>query len=329
MDIQHTLLPVENIEFDKSNPRIADLLDAYDPPSPEIVYLALRPGDQKYAELKQAIKTNKGIIHAIIVHSIDGRYVAIEGNTRLAIYKELCEQEPENERWKHIPCIVRERMDQSDIDAVRLQAHLVGVRNWTPFAKARYLFRLSQEQHMPLNQLVDYCGGNMLEVQRNIDAYRQMIDIYRPILEEQGRELNTRKFSTFLEAQSDPIRRALVQNNFTERDFATWVAEGKFEPRQELVRILPDVLNDQRAREVFFDRGAAAAEKYLDNPSLAKELANASLVTLCSAIQNKIKDIRIYERDEIRGNQDAIETVRSAKIDLDLFYENELSNAVK
>ena len=120
-----------------------------------------------------------------------------------------------------------------------------------------------------------------------------------------------------------------MQNNFTEKDFATWVADGKFEPRQDLVRILPDILRNQRAREVFFDRGAVAAQKYLDNPSLAKELANASLVTLCLAIQSRIMDIRIYERDEIRGDQDAMETVRSAKIDLDLFYKNELSHAVE
>ena len=64
----------------------------------EQIALALGSGVQEsnnqtnYSSLYNSIKTNKGIIHPIIVsHHEDGRYIVIEGNTRVQIYKEFKE----------------------------------------------------------------------------------------------------------------------------------------------------------------------------------------------------------------------------------------------
>ena len=83
-------LPVENIELDKNNPRIARGLAYYDPITSEILALLLGSTSDACASLRESIRENKGIIHPIIVNrKSDGTYVVIEGNTRLQIYKDF------------------------------------------------------------------------------------------------------------------------------------------------------------------------------------------------------------------------------------------------
>lgn len=322
--VAHTYLDVDEVQFDPANPRIAPLLEPYEQPSPEHVAMALQPGDRKHLELQQAIVTNEGIINPIIVNNRAGHYVAIEGNTRLAIYKKLHREAPEDERWSKIPSIVYEDMKPETVDAVRLQAHLVGVRNWSPFAKARYLFHLHVSEHLPFNALVEFCGGNQMEVQRNIQAYRDMQDHYRPLVPDD--EFDDHKFSLFLEAQKPKLREALVQHGFTVADVAEWVVQGRFEPRQELIRKLPQILATPRAREEFFRRGAQSAEGFIDRPEVIQELQSVSLPDLCSAIQQKLNDIKRQEIRAIRESEELIQTIEDTITDLRAFYEEDLTN---
>ena len=91
--------------------------------------------------LKNSIKANKSIIHPIIVKKHEnGRYLVIEGNTRLMIYREF--KENFDGDWDTIPCYVYDVIESAEIDAIRLQSHLVGPRQWSPYAKARYLAEL-------------------------------------------------------------------------------------------------------------------------------------------------------------------------------------------
>lgn len=316
------MLDVGAVEFDAANPRIAHYLEAYEDVDPELVAYALNPGDAKFLELQQAIRTNEGIINPIIVNATDGRLTAIEGNTRLAIYKKFLREEPGNETWQRIPAIVYENMSATAVDAVRLQAHLVGVRNWTPYAKAKYLHMLHVAERLPLNSLVDFCGGNSLDVLRNIEAYKAMENEYRPLVP--ADQFNQRKFSLFFEAQKPAIRQAITRAGFTTATFAGWVRDDKFHPRQELVRELPKILASPRAREVFLREGAQAAEKFIDRPTLSRELEAASLEELCTALVEKVKNLTLRERDELREDGAAVQTVEDAVIWLRNFFEREL-----
>ena len=89
MATNHTTLDVQVVEFDPDNPRIAEFLEPYEDIDPELVAMALQPHDAKFNELKQAIRSHEGIIYPIIVNRKDGRLLTIEGNTRLAIYKQF------------------------------------------------------------------------------------------------------------------------------------------------------------------------------------------------------------------------------------------------
>src|SRR5213079_2100108 len=84
------------------NPRIAHALSSYKPPyKAEQIYLALNAGGREeeggstttFNKLKQSILTNGGISQPVHLHEKSkGKYVSIEGNTRVAIYQEFKQQ---------------------------------------------------------------------------------------------------------------------------------------------------------------------------------------------------------------------------------------------
>lgn len=153
-------LPVEDIELDISNPRIARGVAYYNPITSEIMALLLGSTSEACASLRESIRENKGIIHPIVVNKrVDGTYVVIEGNTRLQIYKDfIASGEPGD--WTKIRAIVYDTLSDDEMHSIRLQAHLIGPREWDPYSKAMYLNHLANVEHMPMNTLISFCGGS-------------------------------------------------------------------------------------------------------------------------------------------------------------------------
>src|SRR5262245_60720156 len=98
MDIEQ--IPVDNILLDRRNPRIAHATESLrGTVTQEWITLALghaAPEDEErgtsttYSSLKASIRANRGLINPIIVTPREnGKYLVIEGNTRVAIYREL------------------------------------------------------------------------------------------------------------------------------------------------------------------------------------------------------------------------------------------------
>ena len=129
-------VPVHELTLDTKNPRIAKWVEMYgDKITNEDMLLALgfdggpsEEGSTTFHSLQESIKTNGGIIHPIIVNrESGGRLTVIEGNTRTLIYREFLKQGVEGD-WAAIPAMVYEALSEKDIDAIRLQSHLVGPR---------------------------------------------------------------------------------------------------------------------------------------------------------------------------------------------------------
>ena len=113
-----TLLDITLVDYDSANPRISPLLENFDNVDHSLIGDALQPGDAPYLELKQAIRSNKGLINPIIVEKNGERFTTIEGNTRLAIYKKFCEDEPNNEIWQAIPAMVHDNLSDEEVSLV-------------------------------------------------------------------------------------------------------------------------------------------------------------------------------------------------------------------
>lgn len=311
----HCYLDIDELQLDTDNPRIKKYIEMYgDNPTADQIHMALnvsegedsQSGGTTFISLKESIRTNGGIIHPIIVNEReDGRKVVIEGNTRLAIYQ-LFDSDNVKGDWKKIPALLFENLPQERIDAIRLQSHLVGPRAWDPYSKAKYLHSLHTQEFMTFERIVDFCGGRKKEVQDYIDAYNDMEKYYRKVVEEQGDNFDTTRFSGFVELQNPRVKNAIFSTEIDGRkadlyDFSRWINEEKIYPLNT-VRSLPQILANPRARKVFLEKNAKEALKELDTRNDQVNLSDAKLEDICSALINKIQTLSFSELMAIKDN---------------------------
>ena len=90
--------------------------------------------------------------------------------------------------------------------SIRLQAHLIGPREWDPYSKAMYLNHLANVEHMPMNTLISFCGGSSKasEIRNMIAAYNDMETYYRPLCDDDS-QFDIKKFHGFVELQNRNI----------------------------------------------------------------------------------------------------------------------------
>ena len=313
--VEHKNLPIDKVQLDSTNPRIQHFLEIYEELSDNEIGFALGVGDSEhsdkggttYSSLKAAIKCNGTLIQPIIVnHAGNGSYVVIEGNTRLFIYRTLHKEAAPGD-WSTIPCVVHEKLEQEEIDAIRLQAHLVGPRPWNPYAKGKYLHHLANIEHMPIHQLEDYCGGRKREVENYIRAYSDMEEYYRPITENENfADFDESKFSAFVELQATKVKTALRANGKDETDFSKWVANeptNLFEPLAT-IRQLPKIMANTEAFKIFEKQGSKEALLYLDTLARPSELDDATIEMLATALEQKIRKMDFDEVDQVKNNPD-------------------------
>jgi ParB-like chromosome segregation protein Spo0J len=120
VDIQE--ISVARIVLDERNPRIAHVVADFKNATPqEWIPMALgqhAPEDQEsgsastYSSLKASIRAHHGLIIPIIVTPRpDGDYVVIEGNTRVAIFRELAEESAPGS-WETIPAVIQTNLNE-------------------------------------------------------------------------------------------------------------------------------------------------------------------------------------------------------------------------
>ena len=303
----HTSVLVDDIELDRSNPRIRKFLEMYgNEPTPEQIFLALGAGNDDdggtsssttYEKLKQSIISNGGIIQPVILNRRkNDTLICIEGNTRVALYKHFEKTNVKGD-WTYIPALVHDDMNEASVHAIRLQVHLVGPRPWDPYSKAKYLYELRTQEHLPFATIVDYCGGRQTEVVENINAYDDMERFYRPAVGDDG-EFDTTRFSGFVELQKAGIKQAITAAGFDLSNFARWIHEGKLFPLQK-VRVLPRILRNEKAREIFLKQGARKAEAVLEKPDLNRTLQEAEIGQLARALVGRIASLPYGEYQRI------------------------------
>lgn len=306
-------IKINKVDLDRENPRIARFLEIYseDMLTGEAIALALgssgssTDGATSYHNLKDSIRVSRGIIHPIIVNYRTDlkKYIAIEGNTRVQIYKELLEEYPDEEKlWDSIPAIVYKDLPKEEIDMIRLQAHLVGPREWDAYSKAKYLYQLNVVEKMPMNQLTSYCGGKASEVPKQIKAYEDMEKYYRAALEDES-SFDSKEFSKYVELQG--VKNAILQSGHTLEEFTQWVLDEKFRMAID-IRKLSKILPDKEATKVFLESDIDKAYDLVKDPnSGSKVLSKASFAELCSEITARINGMGLRNVDNIR-NEDEV-----------------------
>lgn len=326
-------LPIDSIKLDEENPRIKQCLENYTTITPEAIALALwdsGDGDAatSYRVLRDSIKDSGGIIHPIVVnHENNGEYVAIEGNTRLQIYKDFVQKNVPGE-WSQITALVYEGLTKIEKHSIRLQSHLVGPRDWDPYSKAKYLYQLSEIEMLPMNSIVNMCGGNKNEITKAIDAYKYMKMYYEPYAKSQGLEPDTRDYSKFREHENARIKSAIQHKGYPENQFAKWVVDEIIDKAQS-VRLIPAIMRNKEALDTFLKGNLTEAETVLR----AAELSNADLSqypyeVLSGELFKQLMTLPATEVEELANNpektmkRDSLERLKS-KLDFIINMINE------
>ena len=293
-------LSVDLVELDRENPRIRRFLEDYEGElNDDRIALALDVGADTGEDgtgatspdkLRNSILANKGIMQPIIVNRLsDGRLVCIEGNTRLWIYRDFNATGIEGD-WSSIPAIVHDGLEGFEVDAIRLQAHLVGPRAWDAYSKAKYQWELHFKHLMPLDRLVDLCGGDRRDVQRSINAYADMENHFRKLFEP-GEDYKTERYSGFVELQSPKVKTAILKAGFNLDDFAMWIKDERIKGLIN-VRQLPRVLADKKTRDIFVKRGIRAALDAIEKPEVNSTLREASIGQLARVLSEKLDAVQ-------------------------------------
>ena len=320
----YTTVNVEDIAFDTDNPRIKMALEKYGARlTPERIYFALRSatedgkgGSSSFSSLRDSIRVNGGITVPITVVIKDGEKVCIDGNTRLAIYKDFLKQEVSDD-WSKIKSIVIENADQRDIETIRVSAHLIGTKQWPAYEKARYLHYLRDQRLMDYDEMIVLCGGNKTDIERQINAYHDMNEYYRDVVDDTAFQID--RFSGFVELQKKDIKEAIFEAGLDLKDFGEWIRDGKIY-RLADVRELPKVLHDKEARDKFLNGGPRSIESAVRLLEAKKEkepskttLENATIYQLAGVLARRINnlpyaEIRILKN---REHNDAAENIRT------------------
>lgn len=307
--MKYLKLDINKVELDIENPRIKQYLQIYKstPTSKELSMALSGSTDQsasgKYMALRDSIEKNGGIFTPIIVNHLtsEDRYIVIEGNTRLKFYQEFYEKTGEA-KWANIISIVYDDMPDDQIHAIRLQAHMVGARDWDAFSKAKYLDYLYNTEKKSMEYLKIYCGGQESYIKSLIKAYNDMMDFYVSEQENQQIQFDPQVFSYYVEAQKSGCKEALAIHGYDLQTFTKWVISEKID-RAELVRKVARVLNDDEARHAFEKGTLSDGIKKLDSKEMdQKKLTKADLYKMAHELAIKLRNLPYSEFNQLKVN---------------------------
>jgi len=320
-------ISIDLLDLDTENPRIRKWLEQYsEPPTFEQMLLALGAGASDseggstttFQSLKESIRAQGGITNPIFLKpTTGGRFRVIEGNTRVAIFRSFREDKVKG-NWDYIPALVYDDIHPSEVEAIRLQCHIVGPRQWDPYSKAKYLDHLLNVQNLPITRVVDLCGGRKREITEYVNAYHDMEKYYRPLLESDS-DFDPQRFSAFIELQKADVKNSIAQSGFTMKDFAQWVASRNIDPLNT-VRALPRILRHPQARAKFLAVNAREALKLLDVPT-APELTSVQLDQILLALIERLDvlpypEVKALKKDPGGSRAQLLLQAKDALVDL-------------
>ena len=174
----HELIPIDRLRFLPDNPRVyAAIREMQD-------FAALTPDEKQlriYERLLQEpsvknlipeIQRDGGLQDPIIVRW-DTQEV-IEGNSRLAAYRKLFDENPDDDQWTHIGCLVVKTLTDDQQTRLLGQAHLHGKTEWSPYAKALFCFRWVVEEQRDISTLAGLSGFTPAEIKKNVKTIELM-----------------------------------------------------------------------------------------------------------------------------------------------------------
>ena len=174
--LETVMMDQMDLRFYPENPRIHSLVYADNPnPSQEYIQEILCKKEH-VRNLRDSIVTNGGLIEPVIVRKVNGEYIVLEGNSRLAAYRMLAENDPI--KWKQMKCnIFVEDITDSEVFILLGQLHIIGKTDWSLFEQAGYLYRTKESTGNSIDSIAKMLGLKSGEAKRLYEIYKYMVEV--------------------------------------------------------------------------------------------------------------------------------------------------------
>ena len=122
--------------------------------------------------LKPDIKRHGGLMEWILMRH--DTMEVIEGNSRLAVYRQLHEDEPENDAWSHIPCNIVSSLTDEQQAAFLNQIHVTGKTQWSAYEKANHSYVMRYKKKKSLESIAKLFGESEATIRIRIKSIEMM-----------------------------------------------------------------------------------------------------------------------------------------------------------
>ena len=326
-------VPVALIDLDPENPRIRAAIErqGIEYPSEEQLSFHLSAavnsvgsGGHGYRRLRESIKAAGRAYQPVSLIRLDppspaGReYLCLDGNTRVAIYRELADQSVPGD-WTTIYAEIIEPEDEEDrvrsVEQIRMISHIVGAREWSPYRQAKYLYELRNKLFFSWEHIVGLCGGQVTQsaLAEDISAYEMMED-YRAQVP--AAAFNEHRFSAYRELVKIRGVDLLENHEMTLDDFHRWVADGVLN-KDEQVRYLRGVLSDDDARGILLECRPGGLQEAIDHvqdkrradrrrSEHAEHLRDSTLLDLARAFSDRVGRTTLAEVSDLENRPEEL-----------------------
>jgi hypothetical protein len=251
----HDLVPIEQIQLDRENPRIKYRLSLEANKDKvltekELEKLILNLPEVK--NLRREIEHHGSLHERVILQEHGTKFKAIEGNCRTACIRDLHAKSPNDDRWKKVPArILPKDIDPKYVAKLLTSYHVAGKIQWKAHEKAGQCYRMHYDLGIKQEDIAIYMHASKSTVARYLTAYKFFIDKFLKIDDGKYSQEGEGKWSHFDEFFKKKELREELQNNpkFGD-DFCRWVGEEKL-PKGADVRELPTVLKHDSARKAL------------------------------------------------------------------------------
>ncbi|MBS1825626.1 MAG: ParB-like nuclease domain-containing protein [Acidobacteria bacterium] len=294
-------LKQSKLRFYADNPRVYSVVRANGKvPTQDEIQQQLSELDH-VRELRDDIRRNGGLLEPLIVR--DGTLDVLEGNSRLAAYRQLAAKEPI--KWAEVKCTVLPAdVEESLIFALLGQFHIKGKKDWAPYEQAGFLYRRFKTHNVTASKLASELGLSAKKVGHLIDTYDFMV---------KHDEVDINKWSYYDEyLKSNKIKKARNQHPGMDDLVVESIKSGDIERAMDLRDQLPVVcaspvvlkkfaegkitLGDAHERAV--DSGADSVP-YKRATAFRKWITEPEIDTILASCPGRVRDKLLYELRKI------------------------------
>lgn len=277
------LLKISDLLFYPENPRIYSMVRAGGAvPSQDDILGALR--DKKYVnQLVKDIRENGGLMDPVIVRT--STMEVLEGNSRLAAYRMLAENEPT--KWGLMKAMMLPTtFDDNMVFALLNQYHLKGKTKWDPYERAGFVYRRWSRSYpkMSIPDLSRECVEDPKEVKFLLDTYKFMTD----------HEMEPMQWSHAYEyIKSTIIRKQRSSIASFDDKVVAKIKSGELEKATDVRDKLRDICRNEKVLKKFLGDSLTLGEAY-------DELEDSGAT---SAILSRIKNFNVWfeDSDKLEG----------------------------